>query len=126
MISENEKQIFLCERLQRLGFVSGRRLRLYGEEFELVSDPAPDGQGYGIEGVSRKSGLRHVRIPVSVTQMIENEICSMEPTKRQNANATNHRVWFRTPERGGANLGKKPAGAREDAPAGIESLVRAG
>jgi hypothetical protein len=78
MISENEKQVFLCKRLQRLGFVSGRRLRLYGEEFELVSNPTPDGRGYGIDGVSRKSGRRHVRIPLSVTQTIENEICVNE------------------------------------------------
>jgi hypothetical protein len=77
-MSENERQVFLCERLQRLGFVSGRRLRLYGEEFELVSDAAPDGRGYGIDGVSRKSGLRHVQIPRSITQTIENEILVIE------------------------------------------------
>ena len=29
----------LCQRLKRLGFAQENQVRLYGEEFELVSDP---------------------------------------------------------------------------------------
>ena len=78
MISCHDKQVFLCNRLQRLGFGSGRRLRLYGEEFELISNPVPEGDGYSVTGISRKSGLRHVRIPVSVTHTIEQEFVVLQ------------------------------------------------
>jgi hypothetical protein len=81
MINENEKQVFLCTRLQRLGFAAKGRVKLYGEEFDLVSNPVPHGRGYGIDGVSRKSGsLRRVAIPVSLIQTIEHELDVMEET----------------------------------------------
>ena len=79
MINENDKQVFLCKRLQRLGFAAKRRVKLYGEEFDLISDPVPYGRGYGIDGVSRKSGsLRRVAIPISLVQTIEHELRVME------------------------------------------------
>lgn len=79
MINESDKRVFLCTRLQRMGYAPGRRIRLYGEEFSLVSVPSPDGSGYAIDGVARKSGdVRHVRIPLLVTQTIEHELCVME------------------------------------------------
>ena len=75
MITENERGVFVCQKLQGLGFASEHRVRLYGEEFELISNPFPDGAGYGIDGISRKSGsLRHVRIPLLLVRRIENEL----------------------------------------------------
>jgi hypothetical protein len=79
MISEQDKRIFVCGRLQHLGYRTGRCIKLYGEEFELVSGPSPDGSGYGIDGIAGKSGdLRHVRIPLLVTRTIENEFYVLE------------------------------------------------
>jgi hypothetical protein len=79
MIFEKDKRTVLCGRLQRLGYSPGRCLKLYGEEFELVSEPSPDGNGYGIDGIARKSGaVRHLRIPLSTTQIIERELDVME------------------------------------------------
>jgi hypothetical protein len=79
MINEQERRVFLCKKLQRLGFASEHRIRLYGEEFELISNPIPDGTGFGIDGISQKSGsLRHVRIPLSLVRTIENELQAME------------------------------------------------
>ena len=79
MINECERRVFLCRKLQRLGFASEHHIRLYGEEFELISNPTPDGTGYGIDGISRKSGsLRHLRIPLSLVRTIENELQAME------------------------------------------------
>lgn len=78
-MKENEKRIFLCERLRRLGYTRQRRIKLYGEEFELISNPAPDGNGYVIDGVSCKSGgSRHIRIPLTLVHMIEHELLAME------------------------------------------------
>ena len=30
-----------CERIKQLGYAASRRIRIYGEEFELLSDPFP-------------------------------------------------------------------------------------
>ena len=34
-----KQQTKICERLKRLGYSQGNRVRVYGEEFELISDP---------------------------------------------------------------------------------------
>jgi hypothetical protein len=79
MITEHERGVFVCKKLQLLGFASERRIRLYGEEFKLISNPFQDGTGYGIDGISRKSGSpRHVRIPLSLVRTVENEVHAME------------------------------------------------
>jgi hypothetical protein len=31
-----------CARIKDIGYVASRRIRIYGEEFELLSDPFPD------------------------------------------------------------------------------------
>jgi len=79
MMQEHERRSFLCERLQRLGYAPQRRIKLYGEEFELISAPAPEGRGYVVQGISRKSGnVRHLHIPLSTVQTIERELLVME------------------------------------------------
>ena len=79
MINERDRQVFLCKRLQRLGFTSKHRVKLYGDEFDLISDPTFDGRGYGIDGVSQKSGnLRHLGIPLSVVCTLEYELLLLE------------------------------------------------
>lgn len=79
MNSERERQESVCGGLRRLGFASGRKLRLYGEEFEFTSDPAADGEGYRVKGISRKSGpARSVHIPLSVVNTVEHEIVVIE------------------------------------------------
>jgi hypothetical protein len=61
----------LCERLKALGYAHRNRIRMYGEEFDLTSNPMRDENGFGIEAISRKSGsARRLRIPLSILQMI--------------------------------------------------------
>jgi hypothetical protein len=61
----------LCERLKALGYAHHNRIRMYGEEFDLTSNPMRDENGFGIEAISRKSGsARRLRIPLSILQMI--------------------------------------------------------
>jgi len=61
----------ICERLQTLGYEYHRRIRIYGEEFELISNPRVDGTGFVIEAISRKSGdSRILRIPLLILEMI--------------------------------------------------------
>ena len=70
----NRQQV-ICERLKKFGYASERRIRLYGEELHLVSNPVADGTGYSVLAVTVKSGnLRHMRIPLSVVGMLEREL----------------------------------------------------
>ena len=71
-INKNDQ---VCERLKALGYEHRKSIRMYGEEFDLASNPVPDGNGFAIEAISRKSGsTRMVRIPLSVLQMITNDL----------------------------------------------------
>ena len=59
------------ERLKQLGFTLESRVKLYGEEFELLSDPIVMGNGVivvlAIEMRSKR--LWHVRIPLTIVNM---------------------------------------------------------
>jgi hypothetical protein len=66
-----DKQFVICERLRELGYASERHVRLYGEEFYLVSDPVPEGDGFAVEGIARGSGKsRCIRIPLSIVHTL--------------------------------------------------------
>lgn len=66
-----EKQINLLVRLKRLGFTKGNQLKLYGEVFELVSEPIFMADNVVlVDATERKSGqLRRVRIPLPIVNM---------------------------------------------------------
>jgi hypothetical protein len=69
-----DKEVFICERLRKLGYARDLQVRLYGEELHLVSNPVPDGAGFSVEGVVIRSGkLRRVRIPLTVVDMTAQE-----------------------------------------------------
>ncbi len=71
MAIEVHENARICERLKTLGYEHKNRIRMYGEEFDLISNPLSDEQGFAIEAVSRKTGdARKLRIPLSVVQMI--------------------------------------------------------
>jgi hypothetical protein len=61
----------LCERLKRLGFAQENRMKLYGEEFELLSDPVIVANDLVfVDAIERKSRQqRRVRIPLPIVQM---------------------------------------------------------
>ena len=65
----------VCERLKALGYEHRKRILMYGEEFDLASNPVPDENRFAIEAISRKSGTaRMVRIPLSVLRMITSDL----------------------------------------------------
>jgi len=67
----------LRERLKALGYANRKRIRMYGEDFDLTSNPIADGNGFTIEAVSRKSGdARMLRIPLPILQMISKDVGS--------------------------------------------------
>lgn len=75
MTDRNSNGKVICLRLQELGYAREKDIRLYGEEFHLISDPVADGDGFAVEGISRSSvNVRRVRIPLSLVQTVRKEI----------------------------------------------------
>ena len=58
-----------CARLKHLGYVASRRVRIYGEEFELLSDPFPQADQIAIRAKAKSdSRSRILRLPVTIMQ----------------------------------------------------------
>jgi hypothetical protein len=58
-----------CARIKQLGYVACRRVRIYGEEFELLSDPFPQADQIAIRAKAKgDSRVRILRLPVTIVQ----------------------------------------------------------
>ena len=58
-----------CARIKHLGYVAFRRVRVYGEEFELLSDPFPERDRIAIRAKAKgDSQVRILRLPVTIGQ----------------------------------------------------------
>ena len=58
-----------CARIRHLGYVACRRVRIYGEEFELLSDPFPLADQIAIRAKAKSdSSVRILRLPVTIVQ----------------------------------------------------------
>ena len=70
------QRVTVCERLKLLGYAQSKQVRMYGEEFELVSDPITIGEHLVVvDALERKSGsLRRVRIPLPIVNRIRQEL----------------------------------------------------
>lgn len=70
-----DQQIVVCERLKRMGYTKDRQIRMYGEEFELISDPITiSDKLFVVDAIERKSrSLRRVCIPLSIINMLRHE-----------------------------------------------------
>ncbi len=63
-----------CVRIRRLGYVASRRVRIYGEEFELLSDPFPEHDRIVIRARAKgESSTRILRLPVTIIQSSRGE-----------------------------------------------------
>jgi len=61
----------ICDRLKNIGYAISSRIRMYGEEFEVTSNPYPDGKGISVEAVSkREKCARVLRIPLPILQTV--------------------------------------------------------
>ncbi|MGA9475575.1 MAG: hypothetical protein WBV36_24125 [Terriglobales bacterium] len=59
----------ICARVKHLGYTTSGRVRLYGEEFEVVSEPFPEANGIAVHVKSRKNPkVRVLRLPSTVVQ----------------------------------------------------------
>jgi len=61
----------VCDRLQKMGYAEFKRIRIYGQEFEVVSNPFPQGDGIAIRAFSkRETQTRTLCLPLPVVQMV--------------------------------------------------------
>jgi len=61
----------VCDQLQKMGYAQSKRIRIYGQEFEAVSNPFPNGAGIAIRAFSkRETTARILQLPLPVVQMV--------------------------------------------------------
>jgi len=71
-IVESLSAVDICARVKNLGYTVSNRVRLYGEELEVVSDPFPEADGIAVQVKSRKNPtVRKMRIPATVLQSVK-------------------------------------------------------
>lgn len=70
-----DRQRVICERLKKFGYASERRIRLYGEDLHLVSNPIADEGGYSVLALVVRSGnLKYAKIPLTLVSTLEREL----------------------------------------------------
>jgi hypothetical protein len=53
-----------CVRIKDLGYSSSHHIRMYGQRFDIVSDPFPDGNGIAVQVTTAKEPKRRaLRLP---------------------------------------------------------------
>lgn len=65
----------LCAKLKQLGFTQKNQMRLYGQEFQFLSDPMvmPDGTVF-LEALEKRSRqTRRIRVPLPIVSMADSE-----------------------------------------------------
>ena len=68
-ISDNAE---ICAGVKRLGYGSKQTVRLYGEEFEVISDPFPEAGGIAVTvRTKRNDSIRVVQLPSTVLQSVK-------------------------------------------------------
>jgi hypothetical protein len=61
----------VCASVKRLGYGASQSIRLYGEEFEVMSDPFPDADGIAVSvKTKRDRSIRVVHLPATVLQSV--------------------------------------------------------
>ena len=56
-----------CTRIRDLGFTASRHIKMYGERFEIVSDPFSDGDCIAVHAISGNDPkIRTLRLPTAI------------------------------------------------------------
>lgn len=62
---------YICDKLKDMGYAEARRIRIYGQEFEVISNPFPEGNGIAVRAIARRESVeRIVRLPLPVVQTV--------------------------------------------------------
>jgi hypothetical protein len=61
----------VCVKVKHLGYGANQNIRLYGEEFEVISDPFPEAGGIAVTVRTKKNdSIRVVQLPSTVLQSV--------------------------------------------------------
>ena len=61
----------ICVRIKHFGYSISARIRIYGEEFEVLSDPFPQAGGFAIHVRSSKTQkMRALQLPATIIQRV--------------------------------------------------------
>jgi hypothetical protein len=56
-----------CAKIKGLGFTAFRHIQMYGEQFEIISDPFYEGDGVAVHATSGNDpSVRTVRLPTAI------------------------------------------------------------
>ncbi len=62
----------VCGRIKDLGFAPSKHIRMYGESFEIVSEPFPEGEGISVDAITGNDPkVRTLRLPLSILGLKE-------------------------------------------------------
>lgn len=62
----------MCDHVKHLGYAASGRIRLYGEEFEVVSDPFPEDDGIAVHVKTKSDAtVRVLQLPATVVQSVK-------------------------------------------------------
>jgi len=62
----------ICAHVKHLGFAASGRIRLYGEDFEVLSDPFPEADGIAVRVKTKKNAsVRVLQLPATVLQSVK-------------------------------------------------------
>jgi hypothetical protein len=69
---ESDTVLEMCAHVKHLGYAASGRIRLYGEEFEVVSDPFPEDDGIAVHVKTKgDSTVRVLQLPATVVQSVK-------------------------------------------------------
>jgi len=78
MTSHSEEYISIvgiCACVKRLGYGASQIVRLYGEEFEVISDPFAEAGGIAISVKTKKDSVpRVLQIPATILQSVKGHL----------------------------------------------------
>ena len=61
----------MCAHIKHLGYAASGRIRLYGEESEVISDPFPEDDGIALHVKTKSnSTIRVLQLPATVVQSV--------------------------------------------------------
>ncbi|HLW83618.1 MAG TPA: hypothetical protein VKR60_00305 [Candidatus Sulfotelmatobacter sp.] len=61
----------ICDGVKHLGYAASGRIRLYGEDFEVISDPFPEADGIAVRVKTKKdSRIRVLQLPATILQSV--------------------------------------------------------
>jgi len=68
----------ICASVKRLGYGAKQNIRLYGEEFEVISDPFPEEGGIAVSVKTKKGNrVRVIQLPATVLQSVKGPLSNV-------------------------------------------------